>query len=193
MNKFWGKSAAFQTGGYQTNLCLLACCYAVGTIAGFLSYHFYGYAIPLKVLPQWPVFLQYVWYYAKYLLVAFVCGYTALGLLVQPVLLAARGYFMCSAVISAMIATTETSALQILSENMVISFVSLCCLFMLGSQGLRGARNAFSSLTRSRGPRVEPNFASMQMARFAICMVAIVIAGAINVLVAPYLTDIMLR
>lgn len=193
MKKIWGKSAAFRTGGYQTSLLLLACCYAVGAIAGYVAYQLWGYALPVKTAAQWSAFLQYIWYYAKYLLIAFVCGYTALGLLVQPALLAAKGYFMCSAVVAAIASPNEIPASRILAENMIISFVSLCALFVLGGQGLRGAKNAFSAVTRRRGINVEPGFGPAQAVRFAICVVAIVIAGAVNIMAAPYLADLLLK
>ena len=192
MKKFWGKGAAFRTGGYNGNLLLLACCYALGAVAGYLVYHVSGKAVPVSVVPQWPVFIQYVWRYAKYLLIAFVCGYTALGLLVHPALLAAKGYFMCSAVVSAVTSLARVEALGVLIENALISIVSLVCLFILSVQGMRGAKNAFSSAMGRRGGYVEPGFASVQLIRFLVCMAVVLAAGAVNIVIAPYVAGMVL-
>ena len=191
MKKFWGKGAAFRTGGYNGNLLLLACCYVLGAVAGYLVYHFSGKAAPVSVTPQWPVFIQYVWHYAKYLLVAFVCGYTALGLLVQPALLAAKGYFMCSAVVSAVTSLARPEAFGVLAENALISVVSLICLFVLSVQGMRGAKYAFSSAMGRRGGYAEPGFASVQLVRFLVCAAAVLAAGAANIALSPYVAGLI--
>lgn len=193
MKKFWGKSAAFRTGGFDANLLLLAFCYGVGVAAGYLAYRFAGYCTLAEAAPQWSSFIRYVWHYAKYLLVAFVCGYTALGLLAQPALLAARGYLMSSAVISALTSFTRDDALRALLENALVSVVSLVCLFLLSVQGIRGAKSAFSAMTHRRGSYVEPGFATMQVVRFLLCLAAVAAAGALNILLAPYMTAIVLK
>ena len=191
MKKFWRKGAAFRTGGYNGILLLLACCYLLGAAAGYLVYHFSGRTVPISVTPRWPVFAQYVWHYAKYLLIAFVCSYTALGVLVQPALLAAKGYFMCSAVVSTVTTLVKSGAFGVLAENAFISVVSLICLFILSVQGMRGAQNAFSSAIGRRGGYAEPGFASVQLIRFLMCMAAVLFAGAINVVVAPYVAGLI--
>lgn len=93
MRKLWRKNGVFRTGGFDANVLLLSCCYALGVLAGYFAYSFFGFCLSIKTVPQWSEFVAYVWYYVKYLLLAFVCGYTTLGILVQPAILIAKGFF----------------------------------------------------------------------------------------------------
>ena len=193
MRKLWRKNGVFRTGGFDANVLLLSCCYALGVLAGYFAYSFFGFCLSIKTVPQWSEFVAYVWYYVKYLLLAFVCGYTTLGILVQPAILIAKGFFMCSAVVSAVITLSKSDALNVLSGNALISIVSLVCLFILSTRGLQGAKNAFSVMTHRRVSYAEPGFATRQIVRFLICVAAVAVAGALNIIMDPYFAAIAIK
>lgn len=193
MKGFWEKGVAFRTGVPGRQVLFLACCYLSGALLGYFVSFFSDVPTVLLEAPQWSAFWRLFWYYAKGLVVAFVCSYTALGLLVQPALLAVRGYLTCTVISSIVMSFSQQNAREILAGNALISLVSLLCLFFMCMVGLQNAKAAFSVVTRRRIGRTEPGIALRPVLFFFSSLLLIAAAGVVNILLASRLADLLSR
>lgn len=193
MKGFREKRPLSLKGGFGVALLLLAFCYAAGAAAACLAYHFAGFLHGGEQQLQESRYFTYLWRYLKYPLVSFVCGYSVLGLLVQPCILAAGGYLTSSAVILLVKYSPSREVISVLIEHSLTGMVSLAALLFLAAHGLCSAGNAFARMTNRRTVYGTPSFPTLHLARFFLCAISIAAAAALNILLAPHLTALLIK
>ncbi len=130
--------------------------------------------------------------YLRYPLALFACGFTVLGIVLVPVLLAAQGGFLAFSVACYASAMGRNGVLLALSGFGLRCLVVLPCVLLIAIDAWRGAW----SLRQRRGSRHkkrEEVYRPAQYGRFAVCIVILLLGVVAEMSLVPKLLTMALE
>ena len=161
-------------------LAVLSLFYLFGAAVGFLRPGCFQNILPFGNVER-SDFPLYTWYYMKVLPLSFLFSFTALGVLLQPVLLAVYGYQTTAVLVF----SNWNSLLSFLVRDGLISAVSFTALFYMSSLGLNMAWKRMTQLLGLKGEPFLVRFAARQAAAFLISILIVLSAALVCYFLMP--------
>ena len=174
------KNVYLRTSAFRSGLFVLIVCYLLGSAAGlFAPTSIANFSFP-ELSTDRQSFLTYVWFHIRLLPIAFLFGYTAIGVLVQPVLLALAGYMLSASFVNAFAAADKAAISGFVLNNSLTGIAELFFLFLLGSSGFCRAWSAMSNSIRIRSGQVYPMYTALHFGFFVFGIIAVLMASILN-------------
>ena len=193
------KAAVWQPDAFLPWLALLSALFLIGAAVGCTSVamvddnsreELYSYIAGTMTSQNGRTFIALLASFfnlSKYHLIAYACGFTALGVLVLPVVMAIRGYFLAFSAA----AFIKVFGLHGFTFSFLIfgvqSLISLPCLFILAIQSLQISIYLFGTAAhRQRGSYLSP-VSRTSLSRLGFCLAALLICSLYDTFLVPFL------
>jgi len=175
---------------YLPPLTMMSALFIIGMIAGCVCAIFWDAGPPDIITPGWEVYFKLLWEYGKYPFIAYVCGFSSLGVAAVPLLVAARG-FTVSVFTTGVVRLYGLPGLQdFIASHGILSITCTTGLLILAIQGFNASKFSLAgAANRRRGPVGSARTAPYNI-RFIICAAAAATACALDIMLYPTLASV---
>ena len=131
--------------------------------------------------------------YLRYPLLAFLLGFTAVGVLLLPCTAAAFGFFLSFSVSCFTVAFGNDGILVALAVSGIRCGITLPCFLALGASSWKTSAG-LANLSFGKGRRLTPvMYGRVCWVRFAVCTAALVLGMCVDLFVSPWLLRLALE